>query len=154
MDEELDEKKRFYDGIGDLLSEVAREIAEMVPANLGHDLNVIYFPQIGFLIAMPMVPETGRSLWEGTEENVWEKMFSSDTVVYYKSSQMKEMDDHFGDIYGEICGKQTLLSIVNVSLTNNFADKEIDIVYELVQRVLEFEELLATVSDICGELDW
>lgn len=33
------------------------------------------------------------------------------------------------------------------------ADKEIEIVHELAQKVLEYEELLTTTSDICGELD-
>lgn len=68
------------------------------------DLNVIYFPQIGYLIAMPMNADTGESYWAGTEEDHWEKMFSSDMSVYYKNDQMSEMDDQFGDIYTEICG--------------------------------------------------
>lgn len=33
-------------------------------------------------------------------------------------------------------------------------DREIEIVHDLAQRVLRFEELLNTCSDICGELDW
>lgn len=32
-------------------------------------------------------------------------------------------------------------------------DKEIEIVYELSQNVLKYEEMLNTASDICGELD-
>jgi len=66
---------------------------------------VIYFPQIGYLIAMPMDPETGQSYWEGTEDDHWEKMFTSDRMVYYKNDQMNEMDSQFGDIYTEICGE-------------------------------------------------
>ena len=45
------------------------------------------------------------------------------------------MDDHFGDLYGII------------------SDREIEISYELAQFVLEYETLLTTTSDICGELD-
>jgi len=33
-------------------------------------------------------------------------------------------------------------------------DREIEIVYELAQRVLEFEDMLSSTSDLCGELDW
>ena len=32
-------------------------------------------------------------------------------------------------------------------------DREIEIVHELGQRVLEQEAMLSAVSDICGELD-
>jgi DNA mismatch repair protein MSH5 len=45
------------------------------------------------------------------------------------------MDDHFGDLYGII------------------SDREIEISHELAQFVLEYEVLLTTASDICGELD-
>lgn len=55
--------------------------------------------------------------------------------AYFKNSEMREMDDHFGDLYGII------------------SDREIEISHELAQFVLEYEELLTTASDICGELD-
>lgn len=45
------------------------------------------------------------------------------------------MDDHFGDIYGMI------------------SDREIEISHELAQYVLQYENLLVTCSDTCGELD-
>jgi DNA mismatch repair protein MSH5 len=48
---------------------------------------------------------------------------------------MREMDDHFGDVYGII------------------SDREIEISHELAQYVLQYEELLTTCSDVCGELD-
>lgn len=54
---------------------------------------------------MPMNPKTGQAYWEGTEEDNWEKMFTSDKMVYYKNDQMNEMDNQFGDIYTEICGQ-------------------------------------------------
>jgi DNA mismatch repair protein MSH5 len=55
--------------------------------------------------------------------------------VYFKTSEMREMDDHFGDVYGII------------------SDREIEISHELAQYVLQYEELLTTCSDVCGELD-
>jgi hypothetical protein len=45
------------------------------------------------------------------------------------------MDNHFGDLYGMI------------------SDREIEISHELAQYVLEYEAVLTTSSDICGELD-
>ncbi|KAK3708862.1 hypothetical protein LTR37_011192 [Vermiconidia calcicola] len=135
VDEELDEAKRTYDGIESLLSQVTEHITNHVPAALNANLNVIYFPQIGFLIACRVEEDTGRGVYEGPEDDPWEKMFVTDTAAYYKNSNMIEMDEYFGDIYGRIC------------------DKEIEIVQNLGVRLLEYEELLNEVSDICGELD-
>lgn len=105
VSDELDEQRHLYDGIDSLLSHTAREIATSIPEGLPLDLNVVYLPQIGFLITMPMDPETGRSMWEGTEEeDVWEKMFSSETNVYYKNRNMHEMDHNLGDVWNDICG--------------------------------------------------
>jgi hypothetical protein len=55
--------------------------------------------------------------------------------VYFKNSQVREMDSHFGDLYGII------------------SDREIEISHELAQFVLEYEALFIAISDICGEID-
>jgi DNA mismatch repair protein MSH5 len=55
--------------------------------------------------------------------------------VYFKNNEMREMDNHFGDLYGMI------------------SDREIEISHELTQYVLKYEALLVATSDICGELD-
>ena len=115
VDETLDEHKRLYEGMSDLLLHVAEKLAEDVPAGLPNDLNVIYFPQIGFLITMPRDPETDTALWEGTEDEPWERMFSTELIVYYKDSTMHEMDDRFGDVYGDICGQLCLIVLYIVS---------------------------------------
>lgn len=33
-------------------------------------------------------------------------------------------------------------------------DREIEIMHELAQFVLEYEDMLTAASDVCGELDW
>ena len=135
VDEELDEAKRTYDGIESLLSQVTEHISGQIPALLNVRVNVIFFPQIGFLIACPVEEDTGRSAYEGPDDEPWEKMFITDTSAYYKNANMLEMDGHFGDIYGHIC------------------DKEIEIIQNLGERVLEHDNMMIEVSDICGELD-
>ena len=135
VDEELDEAKRTYEGIENLLAQVTDHIANQVPAQLNSSVNVIFFPQIGFLISCRMQEETGIGVYEGPNDDPWEKMFITESATYYKNSNMTEMDEYFGDIYGRIC------------------DKEIEIAQNLGERVLEYEELLNEVSDICGELD-
>lgn len=135
VDDELDEAKRTYEGIEDLLSRVAGHVADQVPAELDAKCNVIFFPQIGFLISMKLDPDTGGGVFEGPDEQPWEKMFVTESAAYYKNANMLELDAHFGDIYGQIC------------------DKEIEIVQQLAERVLEHEEMLNEISDVCGELD-
>ena len=100
----------------------------------GATLNVIYFPQIGFLCTTPIDPDTGDAVYDGGLDHLWERMFATEEQVYFKNSETREMDD-FGDVYGII------------------SDREIEISHELAQYLLQYEELLTTCSDICGELD-
>lgn len=104
VDEDLDSHKHTYDGIDSLLSVVANHVADSVPGALECRINVIYYPQIGFLIAIQLDEETGRGIFEGTITDPWEKMFGTETMAYYKNSNMREMDQYFGDIYSRICG--------------------------------------------------
>ncbi|KAH7095817.1 muts domain V-domain-containing protein [Paraphoma chrysanthemicola] len=135
VDEELDRLKRTLDGLDSLLNQVAAKLSEKMPSDLRASLNVIYFPQIGFLVTVPIDPDTGDALYSGNFDNPWEQMFTTEVQVYFKTSEMREMDDHFGDVYGII------------------SDHEIEISHELAQYVLQYEDLLTVCSDICGELD-
>ena len=103
---ELDIMKSTYDGIEDLLNLTSREIAATVPKVHSLDLNVIFFPQIGFLISMPLNLDTGRGDWEGGEidDQRWDRIFSTATRVYYKDYRMYELDERLGDMYAVICG--------------------------------------------------
>ncbi|KAJ9626560.1 hypothetical protein H2203_004193 [Taxawa tesnikishii (nom. ined.)] len=119
VDEELDTLKRTYDGLEHLLSKVAQHVSQRIPAALEEEANVIFFPQIGFLIAMGVDPETGSGVWEGSAEDPWEKMFTTDAMAYYKNSDMSEMDSQIGDIYGIICGKSGAAVFVRSGLTSS-----------------------------------
>ena len=156
VDEELDNIKQTYDGIEDLLNRTSQSIAATIPPHYSLDLNVIFFPQIGFLISLPMDPESGKGNYEGgdTDEQRWDRIFSTGSRVYYKDYRMRELDETLGDMYATICGR----------LRDNFSkrirsdlvrpiDREIEIIHELGQRVLTFEDMLNRLSDILGELD-
>ncbi|KAL8652401.1 MAG: hypothetical protein Q9210_002702, partial [Variospora velana] len=140
VDENLDHMKQTYDGLEDLLKKTSESIAETIPYEYGLDLNVIFFPQIGFLISMLIDHETGRSNYEGedTGNGGWDRIFSTASRVYYKDIRMRELDETFGDIYAIICA---------------LADREIEIIYKLGQDILQYEDLLTKASDVCGELD-
>ncbi|KAJ5392024.1 hypothetical protein N7509_007514 [Penicillium cosmopolitanum] len=74
-----------------------------------------------------------QPVYFGTDD--WELVFTTENRAYFKDFRMRELDGKLGDIYGLIC------------------EKEIEIVYELAQKVLQYEEMLVEASDICGELD-
>lgn len=108
VDEELDNIKRTYDGMDSLLTQVATQLTNELPEWACQYIeNCIFFPQLGFLTVVPLDPQTnkGRYEGEGMDNDIWEKMFVSNDMGYYKNRRMKEMDETFGDMYGMICGE-------------------------------------------------
>ena len=103
LDRELDKMKDIYDGLNNLLKQVALEIATATPENFDIDVNVIYFPQLGFNIAIPL-DDKGEPAFSGLDEE-WELIFITENRAYFKDLRMREMDEKLGDIYGLICGK-------------------------------------------------
>ena len=113
--EELDTMKRTYDGMEDLLNSTSQAIAATIPALYKIELNVIFFPQIGFLISTPLNPNTGRGDYEGDmlDDQRWERIFSTENRVYYKDFRMRELDESLGDMYAFICGVLEQQQFVN-----------------------------------------
>lgn len=80
--------------------------------------SCIFFPQVGFLTAVMIDPETGRGAYEGegTEGGAWEMSFVGETAVYYKNRHMREMDNYYGDIHSSICGKYNVHCSLDLKL--------------------------------------
>ncbi|KAI8687925.1 DNA-MISMATCH-REPAIR-2 domain-containing protein [Fusarium keratoplasticum] len=53
----------------------------------------------------------------------------------YKNAHMCELDQEYGDLHGQL------------------ADREVEIIHDLANRILEHEEILILASDRCGEFD-
>jgi DNA mismatch repair protein MSH5 len=107
VDADLDAMKHTYDGMDDLLSQAAIRLSANLPEWAAQYVeNCIFFPQLGFLTVVPLDPATGTGRYEGEgiDSDIWEKMFVSNDMGYYKNKYMKEMDGYFGDLYGMICG--------------------------------------------------
>ncbi|TFY68394.1 hypothetical protein EVG20_g3567 [Dentipellis fragilis] len=134
IDEELDNRKHIYHGIDTVLSKVAEDIAETVPPDYATSLNVVYFPQLGFLVCVPMLDE-----WKSDEGirvlDGWTFQFSSEAHVYFKSDKMHDLDMHIGDLYPSI------------------VDRELEIIQELQEKILAYEKAMGDACDICAELD-
>ena len=113
VDLDLDEMKRSYDGLEEFLNHISQQVAATVPKVYQLDLNVIFFPQIGFLITTNINPATGRGDYEGgeAEDQHWDRMFSTTDRVYYKDARMRALDAEVGDMYASICGMAGRLSL-------------------------------------------
>ncbi|ORY66344.1 muts domain V-domain-containing protein [Pseudomassariella vexata] len=137
VDANLDEMKQNYDGMEQLLTEVNEKLQRDLPEWAQRYVqNCVFLPQLGFLTVVSLNPETGKGNYEGEGLNdIWERMFAAEGSVYCKNSQMKEMDEQFGDAYCMII------------------DREIEIIHELSVRVLEHEDVILATSDVLGEFD-
>jgi len=108
VDDELDNMRRTYNGLDSLLTRAATQLQSELPEWASQYVeNCIFFPQLGFLTVVPLDLETGKGRYEGegVDDDIWERMFMSNNMGYYKNHRMKEMDEHFGDLYGMICGE-------------------------------------------------
>ncbi|KAI1793251.1 muts domain V-domain-containing protein [Ganoderma leucocontextum] len=134
VDEELDNLKHVYNGIDSVLSKVAVQMSATIPPDYASSLNVVYFPQLGFLICIPMQNEwrtdAGITVLDG-----WSFQFSSDSHVYFKSQEMHDMDVHIGDLHPAI------------------VDREIEIVQALQEKILAYDGIIGHACDVCAELD-
>jgi DNA mismatch repair protein MSH5 len=116
VNDRLDEIKDVYDGMDNLLSKAAVEITRTLPADFEPNLNVIYFPQLGYHITVPVNTETGQPVYDGGDRP-WERMFTTQNQVYFKDERMREMDEQLGDLWAMMCG-QSVTSRVFANLTS------------------------------------
>lgn len=116
--------KDTYDGLSDLLKRVAVDVAAAIPGSFDIDVNVIYFPQLGFNIAIPL-NDRGEPVFNGSD-NDWELIFITENGAYFKDYRMRELDETLGDIYGLICGKtrQSLASHKNLTFCFRKRDRD------------------------------
>lgn len=62
-----------------------------------------------------------------------------------------DMDLHVGDLHPEIVGEQ-LMPTVDQKF-ERFTDREIELVQELLEKILPFNESIVYACDLCAELD-
>ncbi|KAI0599362.1 muts domain V-domain-containing protein [Biscogniauxia sp. FL1348] len=137
IDDNLDELKRRYDGMEHFLSSVTVKLRSDIPEwARKYVQNCIFFPQLGYLTVVSLNPETGKGDYDGEGLNdVWERMFAAEGLVYYKNRQMRELDAQFGDAYCMII------------------DREVEIIHELAVKIMEREDVILATSEVLGELD-
>ncbi|KAI0662083.1 DNA mismatch repair protein MutS [Cubamyces menziesii] len=137
VDDELDNLKHIYHGIDSVLSKVAMQVSATIPADYASSLNVVYFPQLGFLVCVPMQEEwQGESGVEVLDGWTFQRcVVRSNRHIRNITNEGTDMDTHIGDLHPAI------------------VDREIEIVQTLQESLLEYAEDIARVCDICAELD-
>ncbi|KAG8690356.1 MutS protein msh5, partial [Ceratobasidium sp. 395] len=151
IDETLDEKKRTYNGLDDLLVRVARDISQNIPEEFATELQVLYFPQIGFVIRIPRRPDWTRQ--EDIEQVPgWVQQWKTEENVFYKSPKMQDLDIYVGDLHSHIIGALPFFGCVNLPLKRSL-DREIEIMEETLARVLRQDKAIAAVCEAAAEVD-
>ncbi|KAI8690568.1 DNA-MISMATCH-REPAIR-2 domain-containing protein [Fusarium sp. Ph1] len=137
-DLQLDELKRSYAGLDNILFETKDRMKADIPEWAHSHVNsCLFLPQLGFVTSVELDPVTGSSMYggEGTPEGGWEKVFTGEMGACYKNTHMCELDQEYGDLHGQL------------------ADREVEVIHDLANRILEHEEILISASDRCGEFD-
>ncbi|PQK09386.1 hypothetical protein BB8028_0001g14560 [Beauveria bassiana] len=138
VDPDLDQLKRRYDGMEDFLTQVIGKIIENTASWARQYIrSCIFLPQLGFLLVIDLDETTGQGKYsgEGQSHDTWEKMFTADGSACYKTKQMHELDEAYGDIYSQI------------------GDREVELLHKLALNVLEYSSQLMLASQLSGELD-
>lgn len=132
VDAELDNMKQMYAGLETLLSEMAWGVSHQLDiANSAAGLlNAVYIPRFGFLLSMPLEDAHGIASTRG-----WTVVFSNEGLSYYKSEEMREIDDKLGDIHSLI------------------TEREIEILQKLQESVLKYAAQLMKASEALARLD-
>lgn len=107
IDAELDELKHLFDGLKDILAQIRVRLVQAMPDwAREHLVNCIFYPQLGFLVAVNLDPQTGKGVYQGEDlpDDDWVMMFTNDRLVLYKTRMMSELDATYGDPYGRLVG--------------------------------------------------
>lgn len=132
---ELDRLQELYINLPEFLSGIAGEIYknENIGMIINNGINVVYFPQLGFLTVLPNEPSVLAFIQ--SRSSSWTLVFKSDNSLYLKNSRMEKIDEEIGDIYGEI------------------TDLEIEFVNALLSDLLQHAEDIRKITKYVGILD-
>ncbi|XP_029639779.1 mutS protein homolog 5-like isoform X1 [Octopus sinensis] len=132
VDQNLDDKKRTYNGLPSFMTEVAKEELNHLSEDIT-ECNVVYLPQLGYLLAIPC----SDNLTSEAQFHIpgLEFVFLSNNMIHYKSASTRNLDKILGDTQCEI------------------TDHETAIMHQLQDTILEHCQVLFNVMDSAAELD-
>lgn len=96
---------------------------------------MIYFPQLGYLCAVPLPDEFPNPTMDRATPPGWQFQFSTEISIYYKNQEMRDLDAHVGDLHGFI------------------VDREVELVQAMLEQVLKVQDTLCDVAEVLAEVD-
>ncbi|KAL7005550.1 hypothetical protein EMMF5_004955 [Cystobasidiomycetes sp. EMM_F5] len=135
VDGKLDDNRRIYQGLPNMLSRIAEHITLSLEPGFCTSLNVVYFPQLGYLCAIPLTDRANDDPAAPQTPPGWTQQFETEVSIYYKNTEMRDLDEWIGDLHGFIL------------------DREVEIIQEMLLRALKQEDVFREVSDILAEID-
>ncbi|ORZ15062.1 DNA mismatch repair protein MutS [Absidia repens] len=133
VNDELDLLRSKYEALDDYLLQVAHDMSTALPTEVGHLLNVVYFPQLGYLLTLPsnahdLFPQFPLLLG-------CDLQFTTQDHYYYKNERTRDMDEKIGDIHGMI------------------VDKQIELIQNLSVHILQYQAQLLQTARVLAEFD-
>lgn len=156
INEELDILKNICNDLNSFLDLVAKEELKRNPSI--PSLRVIYMPQVGFQIAIPInnQNEIDNVLEIAGNMEGWEFQCNTETYLYFKSPTTYELDQFFGDIHSRIMDLETsILGNVIKQVIPYFNDiikivnscSYLDCIQSLAKAALEYHYTKPTLTE-------
>ncbi len=104
----LDGLRREFADVCQMLPEIQASVVREIPREAaGYIRHCTIMPQLGFLLAVALDPETGEGFYHGQLDRggEWTMCFSSDDVVYYRNQLTLDLDSQYGDLPSRIAGE-------------------------------------------------
>ncbi|KAI7885578.1 hypothetical protein K492DRAFT_203978 [Lichtheimia hyalospora FSU 10163] len=134
VDEHLDKLREIYNNLEPILLQVAQEVSQRMPPELAATCNVVYFPQLGYFVAVSREHEQMFEYNMGLPPD-FRLQFTTDANAYFKNDRTNELDESLGDNHGMI------------------VDREIELVQHLTEELSTYFNDLLIMADACAELD-
>lgn len=134
VNERLDELRQTYNALSEFLARVADELDLPIPG-----LNVVYFPQLGFLATIPAAAQADLPpdfvLQVPAAFHV-PLQFVTEKIAYFKCDRIRQLDTDIGDVHTDM------------------VDIAVEIQHELTAEILPWSSLLSAYAATCAQLDW
>lgn len=116
ISDELDSLKAEYEMLQARLGNTCESYRAQLPVELQDDIvGCIFHPQMGYLIVASTDFQTrlnsqasGSSIGGPQGFRSWEEALREDGLVYYKTDEISRVDAEFGDLTGQIIGKNLI----------------------------------------------
>ncbi|PJF20036.1 MutS family protein MSH5 [Paramicrosporidium saccamoebae] len=129
---DLDQIRKQYTGLPEFLANIVNQIAARITSTKVSTINVVYFPQLGFLVTIPLTKETEL---QSIGDCGFELQFKTEKVAYFKDTATRGLDSEIGDIFADI------------------VDLEIEIVRVLADQIVPHCATLSKYERLLAEVD-